>query len=448
MAGRRADAAAPAGAPRRRAAARPAAKRRLLLLLPTLSYRVADFMDAAHRLGVDVAVGSNRRQVLERHARGGTVTLNFRDAEKGVRQIVAYAERHPLAAVVGVDDETVLLAARASEALGLSHNSAASVAAARDKHVFRTLLRAAGLPSPRFAVFSTADDPLRAAGSVAYPAVLKPLALSASRGVIRADGPDAFVAAFRRVAAILRRPDADCGDLGDRILVESYVPGVEVALEGLLDRGRLRVLALFDKPDPLEGPYFEETIYLTPTHLSARVRKDVEATTARAVAALGLREGPVHAELRLNERGVWPIEVAARSIGGLCSRTLRFGTGHRLEDLILSHALGLPIPSTRRQRAAAGVMMIPIPKAGVLRAVHGVGAALAVPGIEDVRITIPVGAEVEPLPEGSRYLGFIFARDEHPAAAEAALREAHRRLAFDIELLPGSGAAMAKVLKG
>ncbi len=404
---------------------------RLLLLVPTTSYRVGDFLDAAHRLGVDVAVGSNRRQVLEQYAKGKTVTLDFTDLEKGVAQIRAYAREYPLHAIVPVDDEPVPLAAEASQALGLPHNTPESVAATRDKYRLRTRLANSGLPSPWFTVVSVDDDPAPAAGAAVYPCVLKPLALSAGRGVIRADDAAAFRAAFRRIARILKQPDA--GTYGtDRILVEEYIPGAEVAVEGLLRGGRLTVLALFDKPDPLEGPFFEETIYTTPSRLPADEQRGIIATTAKALAALGLRDGPVHAELRINDRGHWLVEAAARSIGGLCARILRFGAGVRLEEIILRHALGLPIESVERESRAAGVMMIPIPEAGILRQVQGLAEARAVPGVDDVTITIPVGHPVVPPPEGYRYLGFIFARADDPAAAEAALREAHRRLRFDI----------------
>ncbi len=407
---------------------------RLLLLVPTTSYRVGDFLKAAHRLGVEVAVGSNRRQVLEKYSHGRTVTLDFRQVEKGAEQIVAYAQKYPLQAIVPTDEATTLLAARASAVLGLPHNSLDSVAAAGNKHKFRARLAEAGLPTPAYTLVSLDEDPARAARATDYPCVLKPLALSASRGVIRADDPAAFVAAFRRIANILDRQDAGAGcGVAEHILIEGYVSGEEVSLEGLLDGGRLNVLALFDKPDALEGPYFEETIYVTPSRLSALLQEEIVAATRRAVAALGLRHGPIHAELRVNDAGAWVIEVAARSIGGLCSRTLRFGAGIRLEELILRHALGLPIETTERERSAAGVMMIPIPRACRLRQVNGTEDARAVPGVVDLSITIPIGQEVVPLPEGDRYLGFIFARDQAPDDVEAALREAHRRLDLIIE---------------
>ncbi|MFQ6018201.1 MAG: ATP-grasp domain-containing protein [Kiloniellaceae bacterium] len=407
---------------------------RLLLLIPTTSYRVGDFLKAARRLDVEVTVGANRRQVLEKYSQGRTVTLDFRDSEKGTKQIVDFAGRYPLQAIVAVDEETTVLAAKASEALGLPHNSPSSVAAAANKYRFRRALAEAGLPSPGFALVSLEDDPAEAARRFDYPCVLKPLAFSASRGVIRADDPAAFAAAFCRIGKLLNDPDARSpAGTGDHLLVEDYVPGTEVALEGLLDRGRLEILALFDKPDPLEGPFFEETIYLTPSRLPAVVQRAVTATTAGAVTALGLHDGPIHAELRISETGPVVIEFAARSIGGLCSRVLRFGVGISLEELILRHALRLPIGSLEREARPAGVMMIPIPRAGRLRHVRGLAGARGVPGIEDVTITIPLGQVLVPLPEGSKYLGFIFARAKTPQAVEAALRDAHSRLEFRIE---------------
>jgi len=298
----------------------------------------------------------------------------------------------------------------------------------------RDVLAAAGAPSPRFAVFSIDDDPRDVARRVSFPCVVKPLFLAASRGVIRANDPVEFAAAFHRLDAILRRPEvaAQGGPLARQVLVETYIPGVEVAVEGLLSKGKLRVLAIFDKPDPLEGPFFEETIYVTPSRLPDSVQQSIVTCTAQAVAALGLEHGPIHAELRVNDQGPWILEIAPRSIGGLCSRALRFGDGISLEELILRHAMGLEVDSIIRERQAAGVMMIPIPQAGILKEVRGHPEAQRVEGIEEIRLTIPVGTEVIPLPEGSRYLGFIFARGETPDRVEAALREAHRRLEFII----------------
>jgi len=405
---------------------------RLLLLVPTTSYRIGDFLHAAERFDADVAVGSNRRQVLEQYSEGRTVTLDFNDVERGVAQIEFYSRDFPLAAIVGVDDETTLIAAKASKALGLPHNDPESVEATGNKHSFRTRLANSGLPAPQFRLICVDDDPVRAARDSFYPAVLKPLALSASRGVIRADDPAQFATAVRRISAILA--DADIrGEAASHILVEEYVPGDEVALEGLLEDGQLTVLALFDKPDPLEGPYFEETIYVTPSRLSVHVQNAVAATVNSAIVTLGLREGPIHAELRVNDEGVWLIEVAARSIGGLCSRALHFGDGGRLEDVILRHALGLPATIIGLDCPATGVMMIPIPAAGVLRHVDGIEAARALANIDDVTISIPIGETLVPVPEGNRYLGFIFASGDTPETVEAALRVAHSELEFTIE---------------
>jgi formate-dependent phosphoribosylglycinamide formyltransferase (GAR transformylase) len=418
---------------------------RLLLLLTTASYRASAFLEAASRLGMPVTVGSERPQVLSAANPAGNLTLDFSDPEGAARAIVAFAGTYPIAAVLAADDDGVVLAATAAAALGLPHSPVDAVAAARDKHRMRERLSAAGVPCPRFTKLSIDEDSAAAASTVAvevgYPCVLKPLSLAASRGVIRADDPAGLAAAFRRLGAILHRPELSAreGALARHILVESFIPGVEVALEGLLSEGELRVLALFDKPDPLEGPFFEETIYVTPSRLPARVRKSIADHAQRVVTALGLTEGPVHVELRVNEEVPWILEVAPRSIGGLCSRTLRFNAAgaesafFSLEEVILRQAFGIDGMPPPREGAAAGVMMIPIPRAGILREVRGRQEARKVSGIEDVLITIPVGQEVVPLPEGTRYLGFIFARSAAPENVEAALRKAHGRLTFDIE---------------
>ena len=408
---------------------------RVLLLLPTRTYRAHDFMAAARRLGLEVVVGSERRQAFASLFPGGHLRLDFLKPRQAVRAIEVFARSYPLDAVVAVDDDGTLLAAAAAKALGLPHNPVTAVAATRDKHRLRRKTAAAGLRSPRFERLSVADDPVRAAPRMPFPCVLKPLHLAASRGVMRADDADQFGAAFERLTAILRAPDVvqRSGRLARHLLVEAFIPGTEAALEGLLVGGELTVLAVFDKPDPLDGPFFEETLYVTPSRLPDGALADIAAQTAKAATAIGLREGAVHAEWRVNEHGAWLIDVAARSIGGLCSRVLQFGTGVSLEELILLHAGGTDVAAYERESAAVGVMMLPIPRRGVLRAVDGQEAARRVPGITGLTITIALGQEVVPLPEGVQYLGFLFARGDTPEEVEASLRSGHQCLSFVIE---------------
>ncbi len=405
---------------------------RVLLLLPTTSYRTPDFMRAARTLGVEVTVGVEETSALEHLNPEGLLTLDFRDPAACARAAAGWARKTPVDAVVGVDEDTVVVAAVIAEALGLPHNPLEAVAAARHKGRLREALAAAGAPSPSHRIFTLDDDAGEAARSVAYPCVLKPTFLAGSRGVIRADHPAAFEAAWRRIAALLSAPEVERrgGEAAREILVEDFVGGAEVALEGLLTGGRLETLALFDKPDPLDGPFFEETIYVTPSRLPAGAQASIRAAAEAGARALSLTAGPVHAELRWNDRGAWIIELAARSIGGLCSRTLRFGTGMSLEELILRQALGLERPAGRLDDRSAGVMMIPVAREGVLEEVEGLDAARAVEGIEEVTISAHPGERLVPWPEGSRYPGFIFARCATPAEAEAALREAHRRIRF------------------
>jgi biotin carboxylase len=410
----------------------------LLLLVPTTSYRLDDFRAAARRLGVPLVVGSDRCHKIEDFLgeERELLSLDYRRPAHAAEQIAEAARRRPIRGIVPASDPTAVIAALAAERLGLPHNPPAAARRAADKHALRGALAAAGVPVPSFRRFAADGDAEGAAREASYPCVLKPLVFSASRGVIRADDPASFVAAWRRIAKLLRDsvPErrAREEDAGRAILVESFVPGAEVAVEGLLRGGRLEVLAVFDKPDPLDGPFFEETIYVTPSRHPPALVARVEELTAAATRALGLVEGPVHAELRLPPAGPVVLEVAARSIGGLCSRTLRFGAGVTLEEVLVAHAMGLPLDAIRREARASGVMMLPIPRRGVLHGVRGVEGARGVAGVEDVVITVPEGREVVPLPEGDSYLGFLFARGETPAEVEAALREAHRRMEFDI----------------
>jgi biotin carboxylase len=413
---------------------------RLLLLLPTATYRAAAFVGAARRLGVEVVIASERPHVFQEAQPGRYLPLDFYDLEKARRQAIDFAVARPIDAVVGVDDATTVLAAALSEALSLPHNPVAAAVASRDKYQMRRRLDRDGVPVPPFWLRSLGDDPVTEARRVSFPCVVKPLILSASRGVMRADTESQFVGAVKRLERILRSPEvAADGDAARHLLVEAFIPGREVALEGLMERGRLHVLAIFDKPDPLNGPFFEETIYVTPSRLPAPIQTQIVACAERAALALGLARGPVHAELRVNRAGPWVVEVAARSIGGLCSRALRFGTGVSLEELILRQALGWEIPSLDREHQAVGVMMMPIPRRGVLKEIKGLEAARAVPGIDEIAITAHPGEELIPLPEGARYPGFIFASGPSPDQVETALREAHRRLEF-VMMPPREGA--------
>ncbi|HEV8481574.1 MAG TPA: ATP-grasp domain-containing protein [Candidatus Eisenbacteria bacterium] len=407
--------------------------KRVLLLMTTTSYRAQAFLQAAESLELEVVVGSDREQALAFANPSAHLTLDFASPEISALRATEFAYENPVDAVVAADDDGVLVAAHIARVLGLRHASPEAVAAARSKRLFRDRLASAGVPGPRYFELGIDAYPVEAARQATYPCVLKPLALSASRGVIRVDDEASFLEAFRRIASLLSRVEAPGASERRGILVEEYLPGSEVALEGILTGGQLRTLALFDKPDPLEGPYFEETIYVTPSRFPLPVREAIVEQTAKAAAALGLDHGPIHAEMRINELGVWMLEIAPRSIGGLCSRALRFTDGATLESLILRHALGEDITTIEREPSASGVMMIPIPQPGVLRAVEGVERAGRVPGIEDVIISIPNGQRLVPLPEGARYLGFIFARGERPSDVEESLRQAHALLSFVIE---------------
>ncbi|HET6371139.1 MAG TPA: ATP-grasp domain-containing protein, partial [Nitrospiria bacterium] len=274
--------------------------KRLLLLIPSLSYRASDFLSAADRLGVEVVVGSDKRQTLEDLVPGKTLTLDFDHPKKATERTVRFAKQHPIQAVVSTDEDAIITAAMISKALGLPHNPVSATAAARDKARLRETLTAASVPTPSFQVFSTDDSPGEIARKVPFPCVLKPTFLSASRGVIRADDQGEFTAAFHRILDILKDREVrrKGGPAAKKILVEEYIAGKEVALEGLLQKGQLSLLALFDKPDPLEGPFFEETIYVTPSRLPSHLQEKILKTTERATEAIGLKEGPVHAEIR------------------------------------------------------------------------------------------------------------------------------------------------------
>jgi len=412
--------------------------KRLLLLLHSESYRVEDFVTAARRLAVDLVVGSDKQSVLDQLVPDRALHLDFLDREQGQSAIVSFHNRKPLDAIVAAEDAGVPLAAQASEALRLPTNPLESALSSSNKAVFREIQQAAGLETPSFRVVPLNADPEAEGALTEYPCVLKPLFLNASRGVIRADNPAGFIAAFERIRELLADPalQRQGGALAGKILVEGFIPGAEVALEGMVHQGEFQLLAFFDKPDPMDGPYFEETLFITPSRHPKRLQQESLRVVQAGVRALGLRTGPVHAELRLHGNTAVLLELATRSIGGHCSRSLRFGAGMSLEELILRQALGLAPGDAEREAKPSGVMMIPIPTGGILRGVDGLASARSVAGITGVEITIPVGRAVHPLPEGNQYLGFIFASGATPAAVESALRAAHRCVKLDIR--PGT----------
>jgi biotin carboxylase len=417
--------------------------RRVLLLAATTGYQTRLFGEAADQLGIELVLATDRCDQLEDPWQDGAIPIRFHDEERSVAAILSAARLNPIAGLLAVGDRPTVIAAMTAEALGLRGHPPAAAAVARNKRYTRERLRDAGLPVPWFLATSISADPGTIARAVSYPCVIKPLALSGSRGVIRADDRQSFVEAFVRLQELLGGPDIrrERDAAHDAILVEGFIEGREFALEGLLDDGALHVLALFDKPDPLNGPFFEETLYVTPSGAAEFVQKQVVDAVALASAAIGLQHGPIHAECRVNPSSgeVFVLEVAARPIGGLCARALRFErlTGPTspisLEELVLRHAIGESPDGWRREASSSGVMMVPIPRRGIYRGVAGVDRALEVSGVDDVRITAKPDQVLVPLPEGASYLGFIFAHGDRPADVELALRKAHVRLEFAID---------------
>jgi biotin carboxylase len=394
----------------------------LLLFAATTGYQIRVFADAARRLGVDVTLATDRCHILDDPWGDRAIAVKFDQIEESLKALGGLR----VDGVAAVGDGPAVMAAAAAEMLGVPFHPLAAALACHDKYRARQLFQAAGMRVPAFFRANLADDPAALAARAPYPCVLKPLGLSGSRGVIRANDAREFVAAFRRIAKIVERGERD-------VQVESYIQGREFAVEGLITGGKLQPIAIFDKPDLMEGPFFEETIYVTPSREAAVVQAALIETTAQAAAALGLRHGPVHAELRYNDAGAWILEVHARPIGGLCARAIRMADGIPLEETILVHALGGNVWMAQVDGPASGVMMIPIPRqGGIYQGAEGLERALAVADIEDVVITATEGQLLVPLPEGSSYLGFIFARGETAEAVERALRRSHAELRFQI----------------
>ncbi|MEO8660625.1 MAG: ATP-grasp domain-containing protein [Bryobacteraceae bacterium] len=407
----------------------------LLLVAATTGYQTQAFTEAARRLNVTVTLATDRCHVLENPWGDNAIPVRFDTPYPTALSILGRFD-----AIIAVGDQSALVAAIAAQNLGLPFHPVSAVEASKNKYLARERFRAAGLQVPGYYKVRTTADPVAAAAQAPYPCVLKPLGLSASRGVIRANTPEEFAAAFTRIRRLLETPDIlrFKDEAAHHIQVETYIPGREFAIEGYVQDGNLRTLAIFDKPDPLEGPYFEETLYITPSREPQSIQQELIETTQRALTALGFTNGPVHAELRYNRQGAWMLEAAARPIGGLCARALRFNGGISLEEVLVTAALGQDPGSLSLDGPSSGVMMIPIPKPGGLYLdTAGVEEARAISGIESVEITAKTSQLLLPLPEGASYLGFLFARAATPDAVEQALRSAHAKLSFTFaEALP------------
>jgi biotin carboxylase len=404
--------------------------KRVLLLLPTTGYRNNDFLAAAKKLGVEIVAAANYcHRLAPSWGLSPIMALHFDRPEQAADTLLREINATP-GAVLAVDDSGVELAALLSERLGLPANSARAVRRVGDKLAFRRLLQEREFLCPQFHHLPSDEDPRQLVPELKFPVVVKARRLSGSRGVMRADDSAALVRAVNWVRAIQSRADRDARELG--LIIEDFIPGREYALEGSLQRGELTTLALFDKPDPLDGPYFEETLYITPSRLPQALQERIHQEVARACRAAELMTGPVHAEVRVNDQGIWILEVAARSIGGLCGRVLIHFLGMSLEELILRQVVAEPLPIAG-EGGAAGVMMIPIPRRGIYRGLEGLAAAQAVRGVTGVAITVEPGQIIAPLPDGASYLGFIFSLCATPAEAELALRLAHALLVFDIQ---------------
>ena len=413
--------------------------RRVLLIAATTGYQTRAFGEAAARLDGELVFATDRCHKLDDPWRDGAIPVHFHEEAAFLDVLGEAARRRPFHGVLAVGDRPAVFAALACEALGLPGHPPSAARACGNKFETRRRLAAAGLPCPAFRQAPLAGDLAAALAELEFPCVVKPLALSGSRGVIRADDAETLHAALERLRRLLSRRDIleRRNSADDRVVLETFIPGREYAVEGVVEDGTLRVLALFDKPERLDGPFFEESIYVTPSAEPAGQQRRIERAVADAVRALGLYHGPVHAECRVNDRGVFVLEVAPRPIGGLCARALRFqGPGPAVlpfEELLLRHAFGEPVNAYRRETAASAVMMIPIPRSGTYRRTEEIAAARAVPGIVDLVMTAKPDQRLEPLPEGASYLGFIFARAAHPAEAVAGLRDAHTRLRFVID---------------
>lgn len=397
---------------------------RLLLISHHNSYRIAPYIKAAKNLALEVTIASQGKHSLVSEIADG-IHIDFGDIEGSIGLILEQHRIHPFAGVLGSDDLTVELAARVANALELPHNPPQAARWSYRKDQARAKLSQEGCPVPLHRLLDLTQPIADQLHDLPWPCVAKPLSMSASRGVIRADDKKEMIAACERIRPIVA--EASTPFEREHLLIEEYIDGIEIAFEGYLDHGTLHTLTIFDKPDPLTGPFFEETIYVTPSSLSQSVQMSIRDVIQHACDVYGLTTGAIHAECRIDEQDrVWILEIASRTIGGDCGRTLA-DDGFGIEELAISLAIGSPV-DIQLSEQARGVMMIPIREAGLLKRVEGLLEANKVNLIDSIDIIIPQGHELTPLPEGNQYLGYIFASGDSSEEVVDAIREAYERL--------------------
>tara|TARA_A100001037_G_C15146585_1_gene636588 strand:+ start:2080 stop:3321 length:1242 start_codon:yes stop_codon:yes gene_type:complete len=411
-------------------------KNNLLLLMTTSTYRAGAYIDASEKLSINPIIGTDQPDILGHLNPGSSITLDYSKNNLSQQKIIQHIEKFPIKGILAIDEETLILGSMVANSLGLICHSVESVSATRSKYELRKILSEEGLRNPEFKLISSEENPDLISKSISFPCVMKPTFLSGSRGVIRANNKEEFNAAYLRIKNILDEPEVLIRgkDEGKMILVEDYIDGIEVAVEGLIVNREFVPLTIFDKPEPLKGPFFEETIYVTPSKLSQSIQKKILKETKNASNAIQLTNGPIHAELRIDSNdNPWIIDIASRTIGGKCSRVIKFLDEISLESIILSHIMGEKIPKIVPMSSSSGVMMIPIPKSGILKEVKGKEEGLKIKGIEEIEITIPLGEKIVQLPEGDRYLGFIFATSDEQENTIKTLKEAHGKMEFTIQ---------------
>tara|TARA_B100000029_G_C17545474_1_gene948295 strand:+ start:143 stop:1390 length:1248 start_codon:yes stop_codon:yes gene_type:complete len=401
---------------------------RILLLTDHASYRIATYIDACARLDVDVIIASEGRSSLVPDLASG-VSLDPNNYSKSLETLSVLYESEPFSGIVATDDSVVRLAAAVGDRFNLPTSDPVAVEQAQRKDSSRVAQRDAGLRVPNFQsvrLDKSSEIQVQRLNSVTYPCVAKPVTLSASRGVIRANNEIELLAAFSRISAIIESAGPEHPPV---CLVEDYIEGKEYVVEGLINRGEWETIGLIEKPALMEGPFFEETIYLSPAEIPDSLAALLTETVENACRKLNITHGPIHAECRVNDDGAWLIELGLRTIGGRCSRIVDAHNFYKLEELVVLNALGIK-PIVKKQDSISGVMMIPVATQGILRRVEGLEKARAISFITGVEIDIRPGEQLVPWPEGFRYPGFIFARGDEPSKVEGALWSAFRCLTF------------------
>ncbi len=369
--------------------------KKLLLVIPENSYKSNDFVVAAEKLGIDFLIITDSEQVSSKFS--DTVIINKFDAELNKNNLKKLKD---VTHVLPVDHSALKFSGYLVDLLEVKGNKLESINLSMNKYESRKIFNSLLDIKVNNEIIKNIDD-VNTFINKNGTSVLKPIYGTASKSVLKINNVEKNKEQIEKLMQ-------DCFD--QDLVIEEYIDGKEYALEGTIINSELKKIVIFDKPVEYKHPYFEESIYITPSELSSEAEKRVVSIVDKACKKIGLEDGPVHVEFKINENQIFIIEINPRMIGGLCSRCLSFGLFKvSLEEIILHAFMNNELKNIELLNNYVGVLMIPTPKSGKFISINKEELE-NIPNISNVEITVPEGSDLLEPPYGDKYLGFAFSQ--------------------------------------